>query len=107
MRGIGVGAVMRGELIAYYKKQKETCCRTKQKHTNSPQGALHASLLIRIGKLARDEHLLLRDDFERLGDEVRKRPAHLRLELTVVLFFEGGVVEVDGDVGVFLGALHD
>ena len=25
----------------------------------------------------------------------------------VVLFFEGGIVEVDGDVGVFLGALHD
>ena len=66
----GVGAVMRGELKAYHKKQKETYCRTIKSTHNSPQGAFHASLLIRIGKLARDEHLLLRDDFERLGDEV-------------------------------------
>mmetsp|Transcript_16768 Transcript_16768/g.28853 ORF Transcript_16768/g.28853 Transcript_16768/m.28853 type:complete len:406 (-) Transcript_16768:319-1536(-) len=71
------------------------------------QRALNARLLIRVGKLSRNKDLLSRNDLEGLGNKVGKRTIHVRLDISVVFLLEGGIVEVDIQLGLFLGALHD
>mmetsp|Transcript_33690 Transcript_33690/g.70824 ORF Transcript_33690/g.70824 Transcript_33690/m.70824 type:complete len:404 (+) Transcript_33690:972-2183(+) len=71
------------------------------------QCAFDTRLLIRVGKLSRDEHLFFRDDLERLGDEVGKRTVHVRLDIAIVFLLQRRVVEVDVEFGVFLRCLHD
>mmetsp|Transcript_16669 Transcript_16669/g.47847 ORF Transcript_16669/g.47847 Transcript_16669/m.47847 type:complete len:413 (-) Transcript_16669:6-1244(-) len=71
------------------------------------EGALDAGLLVGVGELAGDEHLLLGDDLEGLGDEVGEGAVHDGLEVVVVLLLEDVLLEVDGHLGLLLVGLED
>ena len=71
------------------------------------EGTLDAGLLVGISELAGDEHLLLGNDLEGLGDEVGKGAVHDGLEVVVVLLLEDVLLEVDGHLGLLLVGLED